>query len=347
MRKPPGSRTHERSDQLCTYRRADYKLYPNVSNQARFGNPCNNILVTDAEQRLFLERIFMLIGTHALVFTGTFGEAGLRHAIEKTKLAGFDLIEIPLMDPDSFDSKLAASLLADNQLAVTASLGLTEHTDLSSEDPAIVAAGERTLETCLDHVSTMGGEYLCGVIYSAMRKYSAPPTAAGVANSAAALARLAEKAKDRGIHLSLEVVNRYETNVINTARGGLAFLEQVGHDNVSLHLDTYHMNIEESDQFSPVLDAADKLGYVHIGESHRGYLGTGTVNFDELFRALARTGYDGPVVFESFSSAVVSPELSNTLGIWRNLWNDSDDLAAHANRFIRDHLRAVETLALH
>ncbi len=289
----------------------------------------------------------MQIGAHALVFTGTFDESGIRHAIERTKRAGFDLIEIPLMDPDAFDSGLAARVLADNELAVTASLGLTEQTDLSSEDPAIVAAGERTLERCLDHVATMGGEYLCGVIYSAMRKCQAPPSAAGIAHSAAALGRLADKARARGIHLALEVVNRYETNVINTARAGLGFLDQIANDNVSLHLDTYHMNIEESDQFSPVLDAGDRLGYVHIGESHRGYLGTGTVNFDELFRALARTGYDGPVVFESFSSAVVSPELSNTLGIWRNLWNDSDDLAAHANRFIRDHLRAVETLALH
>ncbi len=289
----------------------------------------------------------MMIGAHALVFTGAFDEKGLRHAIERTKAAGFDLIEVPLMDPDSFDANLASRLLRDNDLAVTASLGLTERTDLSSEDPETVAAGERMLGTCIDHVATMGGEVLCGVIYSAMRKYSAPATETGIANSAAAIGRLSERARSAGVRLSLEIVNRYETNVMNTARTGLKFLERVGTDNVSLHLDTYHMNIEESDLFLPVLDAADKVGYVHIGESHRGYLGTGTVNFDEFFRGLARIGYDGPVVFESFSSAVVSPELSNTLGIWRNLWQDSDDLAAHANRFIRDKLRAVETLGLH
>ena len=57
--------------------------------------------------------------------------------------------------------------------------------------------------------------------------------------------------------------------------------------------------------------------------------------------------YDGPVVFESFSSAVVNEDLSRMLGIWRNLWDDSDDLAAHANRFIRDQLRAVESISLH
>ena len=93
--------------------------------------------------------------------------------------------------------------------------------------------------------------------------------------------------------------------------------------------------------------AAGRLGYVHIGESHRGYLGTGSVDFGAFFRALHDVRYDGPVVFESFSSAVVSPALSNTLGIWRNLWQDSDDLAAHANRFIRDGMHAVRTIDLH
>ncbi|GAB3596122.1 sugar phosphate isomerase/epimerase family protein [Microbacterium tumbae] len=289
----------------------------------------------------------MLIGAHALVFSGTFDEAGLRRSIEGTAKAGFDLIEIPLMDVDGFDPVLAARMLADNGLAVTASLGLTAATDLSSEDPAVVRAGEDLLERCLDHVAAMGGGVLCGVIYSAMRKYLQPATERGIAHSQAAISRLAEKAAARGIRLSLEVVNRYESNIFNTGRGGLRFIDGIGSGEVSLHLDTYHMNIEESDLFQPVLDAADRLGYVHIGESHRGYLGTGSVDFPAFFRALERIGYDGPVVFESFSSAVVSAELSNTLGIWRNLWQDSDDLAAHANRFIRDGLHAVRTIALH
>ncbi len=118
----------------------------------------------------------MLIGAHGLVFTGTFDEAGLRRAIEGTKNAGFDLIEIPLMDAAAFDSALAGRMLRDNGLAVTASLGLTPATDLSSDDPAVIATGRALLERCIDHVATMGGEVLCGVIYSAMGKYMAPAT---------------------------------------------------------------------------------------------------------------------------------------------------------------------------
>lgn len=290
----------------------------------------------------------MLIGAHGLVFTGSFDEPGLRCAIEGTKKAGFDLIEIPLMDASSFDSDIAGRMLRDNDLAVTASLGLTPATDLTSEDRAVVASGASMLERCLDHVAIMGGDVLCGVIYSAMGKYMTPATAKGIENSQRAISELAAKAAARGIRLSLEVVNRYESNVFNTGRGALGFLDDVAGD-VSVHLDTYHMNIEESDFFQPVHDvaAAGKLGYVHIGDSHRGYLGTGTVDFPTFFRALHDVEYDGPVVFESFSSAVVSAELSNTLGIWRNLWQDSDDLAAHANRFIRDALHAVGTIEMH
>jgi len=289
----------------------------------------------------------MQIGAHAQVFTGSLDEDGLTRAIAATRRAGFDLLEIPLMDPARFDRAVAARLLAQHGIEATASLGLTAATDLTSPDPAARAAGEAKLEACIDIVHALGGRHLTGVIYSAMQKYGAPATREGVAASATALGRLADRAAGRGIQLGLEIVNRNETNVINTARAGLRFLDDVGHENAAVHLDTYHMNIEESDMVQPVLDAGERLGYVHIGESHRGYLGSGTVDFPGFFRGLARIGYDGPIVFESFSSAIVSAELSNTLGVWRDLWRDLDDLAAHANAFIRGQLRAVETIRLH
>jgi D-psicose/D-tagatose/L-ribulose 3-epimerase len=289
----------------------------------------------------------MQIGAHALVFTGIFDRVGLEKAISSTKTAGFDLIEIPLMNTETFDKKLAARLLQEYDLSVSASLGLNDSTDLTSSDPAVVRAGEQLLTECLNILHVMGGAQLCGVIYSAMKKYMEPVSAEGRASSAAAIRRLGTLAADLGIHLSLEVVNRYETNLMNTGREALKFLDEIDNPNVSVHLDTYHMNIEESDMFSPVLDVAERLGYVHVGESHRGYLGSGTVDFGSFFRGLARVNYDGPIVFESFSSAVVNADLSRTLGIWRNLWQDSDDLAAHANSFIRGQLRAVSTISLH
>lgn len=289
----------------------------------------------------------MQIGVHGLVFAGEFDEEGLRAAAGGARRAGFDLLELPLADPHGANGALIGRIVRDHGLALTASLGLTAQTDVSSEDPATVQRGVDLLRRAVDVLAEAGGEHLCGVIHSAMQKYMAPLTERGRDNSARALAEVADYAEAAGIPLSLEVVNRYESHLLNTARGALDHCERIGHPNVHLHLDTYHMNIEEADMASPVLDAADSLRYVHIGESHRGYLGTGTVDFGSFYRALARIGYDGPVVFESFSSSVVSSALSNTLGVWRNLWEDSDDLAAHANRTIRDGLHAVETIKLH
>ena len=289
----------------------------------------------------------MQIGVHGLVFTGEFDEHGLITAAHGAQTAGFDLLELPLADPFSADGALIGRIARDHSLALTASLGLTADNDVSSEDPATVQRGVDLLRRAVDVVAEAGGEHLCGVIHSAMQKYMRPSTPRGRENATTSMATVAEHAAGAGIPISLEIVNRYESNLLTTARGGLDLLQEIDHPNVHLHLDTYHMNIEESDMFSPVLDTGDALRYVHIGESHRGYLGTGTVDFDPFYRALARTGYDGPVVFESFSSAVVSDALSNTLGVWRNLWDDSADLAAHANRSIRDALRAVETIAMH
>ena len=102
-----------------------------------------------------------------------------------------------------------------------------------------------------------------------------------------------------------------------------------------VHLDVYHANIEEGDLGRPVRLAGDRLGYVHIGESHRGYLGSGTIDFPAFFRALVSAGYSGPIAFESFSSAVVSAEFAAALGVWRNLWDDSAHLAGHARSLHR------------
>ncbi len=133
------------------------------------------------------------------------------------------------------------------------------------------------------------------------------------------------------------MVNRYETNVGNTAREMLALIEQTGAD-IGVHLDSYHMNIEENGLAEPVRESGDRFRYLHIGESHRGYLGTGNVDFDELFGAVREVGYTGPVTFESFSSAVVHPDLSTMLAVWRNLWDDSRDLATHARAFMAERL---------
>lgn len=274
-------------------------------------------------------------GGHALVWSGDWTPAGARKAISGAAKAGYDYIEIALLDPWKVDAALTRDLLQEFNLRAHASLGLSPATDVTSPDPAIVAKGDELLRKATDVLQAIGGTELCGVIYCALGKYPGPASRQNRANSVAAMQRLADYAGEKAININLEVVNRYETNIMNTGLEGLAFLDEVDRPNAYLHLDTYHMNIEEDGMEKSVLAAKDRLGYVHIGESHRGYLGTGNVDFDRFFAALKKIDFQGPITFESFSSEVVDPNLSNTLCVWRNLWHDSDDLAAKALAFIK------------
>ncbi len=274
-------------------------------------------------------------GGHALVWSGDWTAEGARKAISGAARAGYDYIEIALLDPWKVDVALTKDLLQEYNLRAHASLGLSAATDVTSPHPSVIAKGDELLRKATDVLHGIGGSELCGVIYCALGKYPGPASKQNRANSIAAMQRLADYAADKGININLEVVNRYETNIMNTGLEGLAFLDEINRPNAYLHLDTYHMNIEEDGMEKSVLAAGDRLGYVHIGESHRGYLGTGNVDFDTFFGALKKIGYQGPITFESFSSEVVDPNLSNTLCVWRNLWHDSDDLAAKALAFMK------------
>lgn len=285
------------------------------------------------------------IGVHALVWVGSWGEANARKAMEGARNAGYNRIEIPLLLWD-MEIPMTKALLAENALTMSGNLFLTAETDITSDDPAIVAAGEQRLKDGVDVVHGLGGDYMCGTIYSMLGKYLHPATDAGRKSAADVLRRVADYAAPFGITLGLELCNRYETNLLNTAAQAVAMIEVIGRPNVLVHLDTYHMCIEETDMVAPVLTCGDRLGYVHIGESHRGYLGTGNVDFVGFFRALQHIGYAGPVTFESFSSLVLTPELTNALCIWRVPWDDSVDLATSARGFIEAQLHAAERQAM-
>jgi D-psicose/D-tagatose/L-ribulose 3-epimerase len=274
-------------------------------------------------------------GGHALVWAGDWSEASARKAAVSAKKAGYDYIEMLMIEPEKIDVVMTKEVLAEHGLSATASLGLSPETDVTSTNPTIVKKGDELLRKVVDKLHAIGSTELCGVIYCSLGKYPGPASAENRANSISAVTRLADYAADKGININLEVVNRYETNIMNTGKEGLKFLEAVNRPNAYLHLDTYHMNIEEDGMSQAVLDAGDALGYVHIGESHRGYLGSGNVDFDTFFSALKKINYSGPITFESFSSVVVDPALSNALCIWRNLWEDSDDLASHALKYMK------------
>lgn len=278
------------------------------------------------------------IGVHALVWAGDTSESSINNAITQTKAAGYDLLELSLHDLEHLNVPAAKAALESAGISVVCSRGLAFDADISSDDTETVERGAKLLQESLASTAALGGNLMTGALYSALGKYPRALTAKGRANAITVLQQLADEALRNEVKLGLEICNRYETNFVNTAEDGLRLADDIGRDNVVIHLDTYHMNIEEDDFSRPVLAVGDRLGYVHIGENHRGFLGSGHIDFTAFFHALSDVHYAGSVTFESFSSAVVAPGLSNDLAIWRNLWDDGYDLAAHAHTFIAAHL---------
>ena len=279
------------------------------------------------------------IGVHALTFIGDIENKSIETCLSQVSKIGYDVMELPLLNPDALDTNFVSKAYEKFNIEPTVSLGLSFKTDIASEDQDRVNAGHELLLKALQKTIDVGSSNLCGVIHSALQKNDAPKTKKGYENSLSVIRDLAEKANQNNVTLSLEVVNRYETNIMNTAEDALNYLNDLNMPNVKIHMDTYHMNIEEDNFIDPIKNIGkNKLGMFHIGENHRGYLGSGHINFKEAFTGLREIEYSGIVTFESFSSKVVDPVLSNTLAVWRNLWSNSEDLATQALSYIKSNL---------
>lgn len=274
------------------------------------------------------------LGIHSFVWTGGQTQDGLEMALEKSAEHGYRCIEFAYLRPELFDLDRLAKRSRELDVQIGVTMGLPPDKDISSEDAGAVKAGRRLLSDAVKAVRDIGGDKLGGILYSAHTKYNRQPTGDGWKNAAEVIGEIGAEAKEAGVMLTLELVNRFETNLLNTTAQGLRFLEDCGNPDVTLHLDTFHMQMEEADPAQAIRLAGDRLGYFHIGESNRGYLGCGTIAWEPIFDALLDIGYDRDVVFESFSTTVVDEGLSLACAIWRDTWTDNDPLAAHAKQFI-------------
>ncbi len=275
-------------------------------------------------------------GLHALVLVIDWDESGAEKAIRTAAAIGYDLIEAPIFDPASVDLKRTRDLLRRHKLTPSVSLGLTAETDISSADRAVSAAGVARLHKVVDATAFIGGNTVAGVIGSAWQKYLVPPTDAGYKNAVSGIREVAREARGKGVTLAVEVVNRFESNLLNTAAQAVRFVDAVGEDNVGIHLDTFHMHIEEADAAAAIRACGPRLRYFHVNENHRGYVGAGSIDFAPIFRALVTAEYDGAITFEAFSSATASPTVAGNAAVWRSVFEDGEDVARRALGYLKE-----------
>jgi D-psicose/D-tagatose/L-ribulose 3-epimerase len=274
-------------------------------------------------------------GLHALVVVTDWDEAGAEKAIRTAAAIGYDVIETPIFDPASVDLVRTRDLLRQNKLTPSVSLGLTPETDISSADRAVSTAGINQLHKVVDATAFIGGKVVCGVIASAWQKYLVPPTDAGYRNAVSGIREVAKEAHGKGVTIAVEVVNRFESNLFNTAAQAIRFVDAVGEDNVGIHLDTFHMHIEEADAAAAIRACGPRLRYFHVNENHRGYLDSGSIDFAPVFRALVAAKYEGVIAFEAFSSSTCSRTVAGKAAVWRSVFEDSEDVARRALDYLK------------
>lgn len=256
-------------------------------------------------------------------------------ALDALAARGYRRVVLPPVDPDAFDAAAARRTFASRGITPIPIAGQSPHADVSSADPEIRDAGIAELRRALELAVRLGADQLNGVPYGVFARAAEPPSPDAIARSAAAVGQVAEEAHERGVRMTFEVLNRYETSMLNTAEQAMAFAERSGSPHLGIHLDTFHMAVEEADMRRAIRAALPRLAFLELGQSGRGPLSTGAVDIAEVVRGALDDGYTGRWGVEAFSAAVLSPPARSALAIWREPFRDGTDLANDAAHVIR------------
>lgn len=252
--------------------------------------------------------------------------------------AGFDGVEIPLVGQSEAELKEMAAACDGLGLERTASAFVSLDANPISPDAAVRAAALDNLKRAVDDACVIGSGIVIGGLYQAHKYFTGRAATTDEWNWSADYLRAAgEYAANRDVNLGLEFLNRFEVYLVNTSSDCKRMVEQVGLDNVGVHYDTHHANIEEPDPHTALDNIRDVLNHVHLSESHRGTLGTGQVDWKSNFAALREIDYSGWLVIESFGTS--DPELAVAANVWRNAFDSREQVYREGIRFIHNHLQ--------
>lgn len=275
------------------------------------------------------------VACHLNVVLADPGSDLLAAALDGIAARGFRRVVLPPVSPDAFDAGAFRRACEARGLSAIPIAGQGPEADVSSADPAVRAAGSAALRRMADLAAALGADQLNGVPYGL---FGRSPTAASRDDwrrSAEAVGEVAEYAHGRGVTLVFEVLNRYETPLINTAEQAMAFAEDSGSPHLRIHLDTFHMAVEERDLSAAIRTALPRLAFLELGQSGRGPLSTGAVDVPDIVRRALDDGYTGRWGVEAFSAEVLPEAACEALAIWRAPYRDGLHLADDAVRVIR------------
>ena len=247
--------------------------------------------------------------------------------IKKAKELGFDILELScaaLKNIDKAGLDRFKDAAREYDMILTAGYGPAAEENLGSADESVVKHAIEFYTDILKKLEYLNIHTLGGGIYSYWPvDYSRPIDKRGDwERSVRNVRTVSEIAGDCGVDYCLEVLNRFEGYLLNTAKEAVQFVEEVGTPAVKVMLDTFHMNIEEDSMPNAILTAGDKLGHFHVGENNRRVPGKGNIPWAEIGKALDRVHYDGSVVMEPF--VLPGGGIGSDIKIWREMIPDAD-----------------------
>lgn len=246
---------------------------------------------------------------------------------------GYDGVEVSLLGAAAGNPIEVGKAITDLGLAVTCTTGLSRSDDIASLDPAIRARGIEALKRGVKAAHGLGARHLSGVIYAPWGAFDGRNKRVRRDLAAEGLRAVAPLAEALDVRLGIEAINRFETDLVNTAAEAISLAESVGSTHVGVLLDSFHMNIEEADPAAAIRATGRRLFHFHCADNDRGVPGGGKIDFSAQARALAAIGFDGWITAEMFvlPDVAVSPDLS----IWRPIEADPDVAARDAFAFFR------------
>ena len=258
--------------------------------------------------------------------------------LKKASDMGFEIWEICVEDPDALND-LAGLKKAAKEAKISVPLcgAFGPDRDVSADDAEIREKGVAYLKTLIDMTNSLEEPYVMGPMYSAVGKTRRLTDAQKAEQTKWALESIghcAVYAKEKGVKLAIEPLNRFETDFMNTADQGLDFLKKLNMDNTGIYLDTFHMNIEEKSLPNAIRKAGDLLMGLHACGNDRGTPGEdGSVDWKGIKEALTDIKFDGPMVIESFTPDCV--EIATAASIWRKLAASPETLASDGIKFLK------------
>ncbi|MDW6020605.1 sugar phosphate isomerase/epimerase family protein [Mesorhizobium sp. BAC0120] len=272
-----------------------------------------------------------VFGLHTFAIAPVWDLDRIEPRIEQLREYGIGLLEIPLLRPDEIDAKRSRAFGNRWGVELVCSLALPRVLDVVEQPDEGLDFLAPAFKVCAE----VGSSMLGGVTYGSIGKTTGrAATKKEIDGVCRFLERAARLARGFGLRVGIEPCNRYETHLVNRGMDAARIIERIGAENLFIHLNTYHMHIEE-ESFEAGFKAAEPyLGYVHLSEANRGVPGRGMLNWPAMMKAMADIGYKGAVTLESMNH--VDIDIAAGLAVWRPVAERPDDVIEIGLPFLKE-----------